>query len=348
MARSLTNRKVPHTSHAYSDHRQRDTSPTGAMASPPGPTLAMRIAIIGNGQLGSALEALLRTDPTWQGSAVTVLGHDTLDIRDAAAVEAKLGELAAELVINAAAYNQVDEAEMDPETAFAVNAIGPGRLARAARVLNARLVHVSTDYVFSGELLAGQVTDSGYREADLPAPRSVYGASKLAGEHRVLANAPDALVVRTSGVYGPRPDGRGKRSFVEAILAQAEAGTALRVVNDQRLGPTYAVDLAAAILALARLPASGLIHASNAGSCSWYEFARAILELAGSGVPIEPVPSSARPTPAYRPPYSVLDNGRLRELGIEMPRWRDALARYMHARMAEVELLATPALRVAR
>ena len=308
----------------------------------------MRIAIIGNGQLGAALDALLRTDLTWQGSSVTVLGHDTLDIRAAAAVEAMLGDLAADLVINAAAYNRVDEAEADPESAFAVNAIAPGRLARATRVLNARLVHVSTDYVFSGELPAGDDARHGYHEDDLPTPRSVYGASKLAGEHLVLANAPDALVVRTSGVYGPRPGGRGKRSFVEAILAQAETGTTLRVVDDQRLGPTYAVDLAAAILALAPLPASGLIHASNAGSCSWYEFARAILELAGSNAPIEPVPSSARPTPAHRPPYSVLDNGRLRKLGIEMPAWRDALARYMHARTAEVDLSVTPAFGMAR
>lgn len=296
----------------------------------------MRIAIIGTGQLGSAVDALLRTDPAWQGSTVTVLGHKALDIRDAAAVEAMLEELAAELVINASAYNRVDEAEVDPEMAFAVNAIGPARLARATRVQHARLIHVSTDYVFSGELPVGQVTDSGYREADLPAPRSVYGASKLAGEHLVLANAPDALVVRTSGVYGQRPSGSGKRNFVEAILAQAEAGGPLRVVDDQRLGPTYAVDLAAAILALARLPASGLVHVSNAGSCSWYEFARAILELAGSEPPIEPVPSSARPTAAYRPPYSVLDNGRLRELGIAMPRWRPALARYMRARTTDV------------
>ena len=300
----------------------------------------MRIAIIGTGQLGSAVDQLLRTDPAWQGSTVTVLGHSALDIRDAAAVEARLGELAAELVINAAAYNRVDEAEVDPEVAFAVNAIGPARLACATRVLHARLIHVSTDYVFSGELPVGQVADSGYREADLPAPRSVYGASKLAGEHLVLANAPDALVVRTSGVYGQRPSGSGKRNFVEAILGQAEAGGPLRVVDDQRLSPTYAVDLAAAILAAARLPAFGLIHVSNAGSCSWYEFARAILELAGSEAPIEPVPSSARPTPAYRPPYSVLDNGRLRELGIEMPGWRPALARYMQARTADTSVAA--------
>lgn len=305
----------------------------------------MRVAIIGNGQLGSALDALTRNDPAWQGSTLNVLGHDALDIRDTAAVEATLGDLGAELVINAAAYNRVDEAEATPDLAFAVNAIGPGRLARVTRALGARLIHVSTDYVFSGDLLPSKTAHRGYREGDLPAPRSVYGASKLAGEHLVLAEAPDALVVRTSGVYGQRPDGSGKRSFVEAILAQAAAGGPLQVVGDQRVGPTYATDLAAAILALARLPVAGLIHASNAGSCSWYEFAQAILVLTGSAAPLSQVPSSTRPGAARRPAYSVLDNGRLRGLGIEMPPWRSALARYLQTRTPAAAALETGAAR---
>lgn len=290
-----------------------------------------RLLIIGAGQLGAALARLAPQDPHWGAASVRLLDRAALDLADGQAIVGLLEALRPDMVINAAAYNRVDDAEAAPEQAFVANAIGPGRLARAATGIGARLVHVSTDYVFSG-------IDTGdaprpYREHDLPDPCSVYGASKLAGEHLVGAYAPGALIVRTSGVYGWRPPG-GKTSFVEAILRQAAVGTPLQVVADQWVSPTYAADLARAILALARLDVRGIVHATNDGSCSWFEFARAILEDARLAVPISPVPSRERPTAARRPSYSVLDNGRLRALGIAMPHWRDALARYLRERNA--------------
>lgn len=287
------------------------------------------LLIIGAGQLGMALQRVAMSDPAWRAVPLAVLDHAALDLCDREAVAARLVALRPDVVINAAAYNRVDEAEKQPAPAFATNASAPGALALAASQVGARLVHVSTDYVFSGE------ADRPYREDDLPAPCSVYGASKLAGEHLVRAYAPGALIVRTSGVYGVRRPGVGKRSFVEAILQQARAGNTLQVVADQRASPTYAVDLAWAILALLGREAAGIVHVTNAGSCSWYEFAQAILEEAGIEATVTPVASRApgdmgwRAAGARRPSYSVLDHGRLRDLGITMPHWRDALARYI-------------------
>lgn len=271
--------------------------------------------VIGTGQLGTALLREGRGE-------LHALDRAALDLEDLDAIEPALAAARPAVVINAAAYNAVDAAERSPDRAFAVNATAPGRLARAAAAQGARFVHVSTDYVFGGDAARP------YREEDLPAPLGVYGASKLAGEHLVRAYAPDALVVRTSVVFGARPG--GKRSyFVHTILTQAREGRALRVVDDQVGGPTYAPDLARAILALVDRGVSGIVHVSNAGSCSRYEFARAILDAAGLDAQITPVAGSARPDIARRPRYSVLDCSRLTGLGITMPHWHDALGRYL-------------------
>ena len=257
-------------------------------------------------------------------------------------MHARIAALHPGFVINTAAYNLVDDAESRPDLAFAVNASGVAFVARAAAQAGARLAHISTDYVFAGQEPAAGVPVP-YREEDRPAPRSVYGVSKLAGEHLARAYAPGALVIRTCGIYGPRHNRSGKRSFVEAILHQAQSGNAsgdsggrpiLRVVSDQRVCPTYAADLARAILQLLRTDAQGVVHVASAGSCSWYEFAVAILELAGLDADVLPIPSTARASGAARPAYSVLDLGRLQQLGVTMPHWREALRRYLQERAA--------------
>jgi dTDP-4-dehydrorhamnose reductase len=286
-----------------------------------------RIVVLGNGQLGSALAAL-------GGPAVQVFDRAILDLEDTGAIEPALAAVKPELVINAAAYNKVDEAERRPELAFAINASVPAVIARACAAIGARMVHVSTDYVFDGAL------GRPYREDDLPAPLGVYGASKLAGEHLVRAYAGDrALIVRTSAVFGTAGAEVGKGgNFVRSIVRQAAAGQPLRVVNDQTTCPTYAPDLARAILSLAEGPVGGLLHVTNAGACTWYQFAQAILELAKLDVPLSPASSEALPDRARRPSYSVLSGERLVTLGITMPPWRDALVRYL----GEIEAIAAP------
>ena len=276
-----------------------------------------RIAVLGNGQLGTALARL-------GGAQVEVLDRATLDLTDLDAIEPVLAQVRPDVVINAAAYNRVDEAEHRPDLAFAVNAIAAGRLARATALLGARLVHVSTDYVFAGTL------DRPYLEDDPPGPLGIYGASKLAGEHLVRAYAvPSALIVRSSGVFGVSGGGGKGTNFVQSILRQATNGQPLRVVTDQTVSPTYAPDLARAILALVERGVSATVHVSNEGACTWYAFACAILELGGLDLPVEAIATEPGHDRARRPAYSVLDHTRLRAYGVEMPHWRDALACYL-------------------
>ncbi len=278
----------------------------------------VRIIVLGNGQLGTALAAV-------GGSDVQLLGRAELDLTDVAAIEPTLASMRPAVVINAAAYNKVDEAEQRPDLAFAVNATGPALLARACSAIGARLVHVSTDYVFDGSL------GRAYVEDDLPSPLSVYGASKLAGEHLVRAYADkQALIVRTSAVIGVAADWAGKGgNFVRAILRQATAGNLLRVVDDQTTSPTYAPDLARAVLALVDQDAHGLVHVTNSGHCTWHQFALAILELSGLDVPCVGIASESMPGRARRPAYSVLSGARLASLEVTLPSWRDALERYL-------------------
>jgi dTDP-4-dehydrorhamnose reductase len=267
------------------------------------------------GQLGLELCRRLGGELAWSG------GRSELDVTDAAAVEALLARVKPDVVFNAAAYNRVDAAERERERAFAVNAIAPRTLARAAARAGGRLVHVSTDYVFDG------AQSRPYREEDEPRPLSAYGASKLEGETHVLAAGPEHLVVRTSGVMGRRGSAQKGGSFAERILAQARAGQPLRVVADQLFAPTFAPDLAEALVALARTPAAGLLHVTNEGSCSWHELAQATLRAAGLDAKVLPIAAAELELPARRPSYSVLDTSRYRSLGLTRPRrWRDALA----------------------
>jgi dTDP-4-dehydrorhamnose reductase len=251
--------------------------------------------------------------------AITAWDLAELDITRAEETRQKIAGLNPRFIVNCAAYTDVDGCESRLEQAFAVNAAGVRNLALAALGVGARLVHLSTDYVFDG----GSQTP--YKPDDPPAPLNVYGRSKLQGEILLRESGADFLIVRTAWLYGPR----GK-NFVEAILRQAEAGRDLRVVNDQRGSPTFTRDLAGAIRNLIAAGAAGTFHATNAGSCTWYEFAREILDQRKlNAVKIQPIPSDALGRSAKRPAFSILDcSGYETTCGKRMRSWKEGLRDY--------------------
>lgn len=282
----------------------------------------MKILLTGaHGQLGHQLQPVLAAE----GHTVIATGRAQLDFMQPARFEGFVAPLRPDWIINCAAYTQVDAAEDDAETAFIVNRDAPGELAAVAAAIGARLLHVSTDFVFDGQ----QRTP--YRESDLPAPLSVYGHSKLAGEAAVLAALPGAIVLRTGWVYSAQG-----RNFARTMLRLAAAGKPLRVVDDQVGAPTWTGDIARVIAQLLATDAAGLFHFTAAGSTSWHGFAGAILDQAAAcGIAlatrtVEPIPTAAYPTAATRPAYSVLDSGKISALlSLEPPAWRDSLALMM-------------------
>ena len=283
----------------------------------------MKFAVIGAaGQLGRDL------CPRLQGEVVS-LDRARADLTKPESLRATLTDLRPDVVVNCAAYNFVDKAASEPDAAFAVNAWGVRDLARVCGDLDCTLVHFSSDYVFG--LDAGRHTP--YAEDDAPGPLSVYGLSKLTGEYLVRALCPRHFVVRTCGLYGVRGSGGKGGNFVETMLRLADQGKSLRVVSDQVCTPSYTVDVAAATANLIQTGHFGLYHVTNAGACSWYEFARAIFELAGLRPELSPVGSRERNDPARRPSYSVLEPAGLVAAGVPVPRpWREALAAYLEER----------------
>jgi dTDP-4-dehydrorhamnose reductase len=282
----------------------------------------MRVAVVGaNGQLGRDLMPRL-------GGEVVPLSRADLDLEKSESISATLRELKPDVVVNTAAFNLVDVAETAPDAAFRVNAWGVRELAKECDALDARLVHFSTDYVFG--LDAGRTTP--LTETDPPGPLSVYGLSKLAGEYVVRTFARRHLVIRTCGLYGVWGSGGKGTNFVETILRLAGQGKPLRVVADQWCTPTYTADLADATAALINRGATGLIHVTNAGSVTWYEFAAAIFRAAGVSADLAPTTTAGYGAPALRPPYSVLGCNRLAEFGVTMRLWPDALADYLKER----------------
>jgi dTDP-4-dehydrorhamnose reductase len=271
----------------------------------------------GGGQLASDLEMLLgERGPVWARS------REELDITDDDAVAAAMTQVAPTVVYNCAAYHNVDACEDTEARAFEVNARAVKRLAERCAEHGAKLVHVSTNYVFDGR------GEAAWTEEDLPRPRSVYGVSKLAGEHAALAYAPDALVVRTGGLYGEHGSASKGGNFVVRMMARARERGALRMVADQRLTPTATADLAEGLVLASERGMTGLLHLTNAGACSWFEFTAAIMEEAGIDVPIEPVVTT--PGGASRPLNGVLSCARAEAAGIApLADWRDALRRYL-------------------
>lgn len=282
----------------------------------------MKVMLIGSGgQLGADLASTLPRDTTIS------LTHAEIDITDPQSVESALGQHRPGVVINTAAFHRVDDCETEVERAFRVNAFAVRALAQACRRCGAALVHFSTDYVFAGE------KTQPYVETDRPGPLSAYGASKLAGEHFVSAILKKHFLIRTCGLYG-RGGSRAKGgNFVETMLRLAAQGKPLRVVHDQVVAPTSTVDLARKISQLIETEGYGLYHIVNAGSCSWFEFARTIFEIEGIEADLQPTTSEAFSAPARRPAYSVLLNRRLKLLGLDdMPDWKDAVRCYLTAR----------------
>lgn len=289
----------------------------------------MRVALIGSsGQLGCDLLARLQQ----AGHEVIALKHADIELTDESSLRV-LEPLCPELVINAAAYNLVDKAEDEAAAALAVNALGPRSLARLCEFWSCRLLHVSTDYVFG---VPPPAIVKPYSETAVPSPTSAYSVSKLAGEHFVLAECSRSFVVRTCGLYGLAAlRGAAKGNFVETMLRLGRERKQLRVVDDQRCTPTSTADLADALVKLIATDAFGLYHATNSGSMTWCEFARAIFRLAKLDVEVIPITTVEFGAKAKRPAYSVLDCSKLASvIGEPLPDWHDALARYLASRPA--------------
>src|ERR1700736_1715893 len=285
-------------------------------------TAARALVLGATGQLGADVVDAFGL----AGWDVLGLGHSDVDVADAPAVLAAVSASRPSLVVNTTAFHHLDRCDEDQSSAYAVNAIGARNVAAAAADTGAILIHISTDYVFDG------AKGSPYDEGDLPGPLNVYGASKLAGEHLVQAICPRAFVVRTSGLYGPRPcRAKGGLNFPRLMLKLAAEQGQLTVVTDEVVGPTYTPDLARQLVALTATNGYGIVHATGVGEVSWHAFAKETLRLAGlSGVPIHEATTTTMVRKVRRPSYSILAHRRLQELDIMVMRpWQGALAEYV-------------------
>jgi dTDP-4-dehydrorhamnose reductase len=290
------------------------------------------VAIFGSGgQLGVELKAEFAK----RGFEVAAFERRMVDITDQHAVEKVLAGCDASLVINAAAYNQVDVAEKEPQAAFLVNALAVRNLAMACRQCDARLVHFSTDYVFDG--LAGRA----YTEHDVPRPLGAYAVSKLAGEYYASAYLDKPLIIRTSGVFGPGGLDTARGNFVELMLRLAAQKQPIRVVEDHVASPTFAPALAARTADMVAKGLTGVVHAGGGTPISWFEWAVKIFDAAGVKPPIKPTNEREFRTAARRPKYSALSNAKMESLGIApMPRLDEAIRDYLDRRKKRA---ATPA-----
>ena len=276
----------------------------------------MKVLITGTqGQLG--LE-LIKQLGEYNGYAVTAADRRALDITDMGAVNDFLNKGGYHIVINCAAYTAVDKCESDQEEAYKVNALGPKHLAIACDALGAKLIHISTDYVFNGE------DSRPRREDDGVAPGNIYGKSKLLGEEYVKAFCKRYFIIRTAWLYGEG------NNFVKTMLTLAKKNTKLQVVGDQFGSPTWTRDLARVVINLMATEYYGIYHGTGEGECSWYDFACKIFQLKGIEIEVEKVTSEAFKTVAKRPKYSVLDNFNLKLYGLNSFRnWEEALEEYL-------------------
>jgi len=284
----------------------------------------MQVAIFGAaGQLGVELVQVF----TQRGHTVHSFRRSDVDITDTSQLEANLARLEIDLVLNAAAYNKVDIAENEPQVAYAVNGLAVRNLAVACRQLDARLVHFSTDYVFDGT--AGRP----YREEDPVRPISAYGVSKLAGEFYAQAYCDSALVLRTSGVFGPAGVRTAGGNFIESMLRLATKGGPLRIVNDHIASPTYAPELARVTAELVERDQAGIFHVGGGQPISWFDYAGKIFRQAGLSPELKPTNEREYRTLARRPKYSALENARLNRTEIlPFPPIDEQISRYFQAR----------------
>lgn len=284
-----------------------------------------RKAIIfgGGGQLGVELCRELERRQ-W---VVRKFDRQSLDVTDSGRVESAVAQAEAQVVINAAAYNQVDIAEREPLAAYQANALAVRNLAMACRQADAQLVHYSTDYVFDG------TKGSPYVETDTPHPLGAYAVSKLAGELYAQAYLADPLIIRTSGVFGPGGMFTPRGNFVELMLRLAKNNSPIRVVMDHVASPTYAPAMASRTVDLLERNIHGLFHMGGGEAISWYDYAKLIFELAGLSPELQPTDEREYRTAARRPKYSALSNSKLDATGIApMPSLRSAVADYLQAR----------------
>ena len=269
-----------------------------------------------NGQLGNCLRDLAADYQDLYRFYYTDV--DTLDITDASAVEKYIVDNRIDIILNAAAYTAVDRAEDDQENAYRINCTAVGNLAEAAKRHGLFLVHISTDYVFAGD------SETPYVETDLPNPQSVYGSTKLAGERAIVASGCRAVIIRTSWLYSEYG-----HNFVKTMLKLGREREEVRVVCDQIGGPTYAGDLARVVMAmLEHQPETGVefYHFANEGVCSWFEFAKTIMGMAGLPCRVEAIPSSEYPAKAHRPPFSVFNLDKIKATSqMSIPHWRSSL-----------------------
>jgi len=278
----------------------------------------MRVAIFGaTGLLGKALMQ------EWKGDEVVGLGSADADIRDEQRVVNAVAQIRPDWIVLAAAFTDVDGCESNAERAFAVNRDGALIVAKAAKQFASKLLFVSTDYVFDGK------KTEPYETTDPRAPRSVYGKSKADAEVQLLEILPEVCIMRTSWIFGV-----GGKCFPDTILKLAENRSELDVVNDQCGCPTYTVDLSRAILQLCRANAKGIVHVTNSGECTWYDFALEIIAARELPTVVRPTTSDKFVRPAERPKYSVLSSASAHQYRVDMPGWRDALHRYLAEREA--------------
>lgn len=276
----------------------------------------MRIVITGaHGQLGTELQRALR------GHGIVPMDLPGFDLTQPSCRQ-HIIDARPDLVIHAGAYTDVDGAERDPDRAMRINADGTGYVAQASQDIGARLIYISTDYVFDGS------KTSPYFEQDEPNPINAYGRSKRIGEQRALSICASALVLRTAWLYGAH----GK-NFVKTIVQMASERPVLKVVADQYGCPTSARDLAQVITVLLLRPLSGILHVTNEGSCSWFEFAQAIVAASGHHVPVEPITTVETERQARRPAHSILSLDRMHQLGLQTPAWRDSLERFLQSEL---------------
>lgn len=286
--------------------------------------MAKNVVVFGAaGQLGVELVTVLRA----RGYAVHPFNRASVDITNLSLLEQTLAPLDPMAVINAAAYNQVDVAEEEPQAAYAANALGVRNLALVCRQMDALLVHFSTDYVFDGTL------GRAYTEEDRPRPLGAYAVSKLAGELYAQAYLDNPLILRTSGVFGPGGLRTARGNFVELMLRLAQTGQPIRVVEDHVASPTYAPALAEKTVDLMEQPERGVFHVGGGTAISWFDFAAKIFAAAGLTPELRRTNEREYRTAARRPKYSALENARMAKVGVApMPALEEALAAYMRER----------------
>jgi dTDP-4-dehydrorhamnose reductase len=285
----------------------------------------MKIAVLGaNGQLGQDVAAAFQAT----GDEVVSLTHQELEVSSLDSVQQSLDRIRPDAVVNTAAFHHVEKCEADPATAFAVNGVGARNVAQVTNSLGAMLLHISTDYVFDGR------QHRPYTEEDLPLPLNVYGSTKLAGEQFVRSANPRHFVLRASGIYGAHPcRAKGGLSFVELMLKLSRERDEVRVVDDEFVSPTPTTQVADQLVRLSRSSEYGLYHATAEGSCSWYEFARAIFDLTGAKVRLERARPGEFPAKVPRPKYSVLENAALKRKSLNLFRdWKAGLEDYLVSR----------------